>query len=696
KHKRKTSKCQTFCARINISGLEGIGRRSYLERACKDNLGLNLGPYFRFDETIDLDDLYLWTLDETSDLGTRENMASEIRTFSSQPQSVKIEEIINRLKILCSDNCVPCFVDFGGFLDDLGQYKEPYVELLNAFALLDEDYYLALIHRRSPFVDDLPFAPKILRQKVQPLQKEEMTLLCQQLFRLNRRKINMASIEEIVTYMGGHPLAAYFTLSYVVDYGLQALVADKSILVDFNAKKFTRYIGGLTFSDTEWFVLQYLASEQVLPLSIIGVVADLRPEDLAPLLRNLIDHSLVLVMDDNYTISPPIRDAIHRVRGFIDAETYQEIRRRITETFWSNDKAAPQIEVVDATLHAVARSGSADLSPYQDLTRTSIVHRLARECYIRREWEPALEYATRAESMDPSRREVKIISFKSLVQLEKWDQAEIKLNEIQRSGNRLSFYLKGFMLRRRRQFQQAISCFELALKSGDKSHSVYRDYADCLHRCSRYKDALENVEIVLKRDPENIFALDLAIRICSDMEDTTKAEYFLAELEQHDINGRFIHHRRAKVLTEKRMWETALIEVEKACTTGFSTFEAFAQKVDTLIEMTRFEDAGLALNILERRFRGQRRDVQKGLRCKLLIRQGNWREAKSIWDNLDDKTLGVHLGLLQRILELKGSDALVPLAERTQAKDEAEKLKAKLQKIRIPISHDYEEEDQLL
>lgn len=90
-----------------ISGLENIGRRSYLERVAHDNLGLNLGPIFLLDETRDLDDLYLWALDETADLGTRANMAAEITAFAKLPEPNKVNEIVNRFRILCRDNCLP-------------------------------------------------------------------------------------------------------------------------------------------------------------------------------------------------------------------------------------------------------------------------------------------------------------------------------------------------------------------------------------------------------------------------------------------------------------------------------------------------------------------------------------------------------------------------------------------------------------
>ena len=65
-----------------VTGLEGVGRRSYLDRVVADNLALHLGPFLRVDESQDLADIYFWALDETAELCTRAQMADEIATFS--------------------------------------------------------------------------------------------------------------------------------------------------------------------------------------------------------------------------------------------------------------------------------------------------------------------------------------------------------------------------------------------------------------------------------------------------------------------------------------------------------------------------------------------------------------------------------------------------------------------------------------
>jgi tetratricopeptide (TPR) repeat protein len=425
-------------------------------------------------------------------------------------------------------------------------------------------------------------------------------------------------------------------------------------------------------------ILRYLGSESTVPLSTILIATDSVPEVIIPLLRNLIDLSLIVAIDDNFAVATPIKAAISRIKGFLGIDVYERIAKELTAAFWSKDEAAPSLEIVDATLNAVARSGSTNFNPYQDLVRVSTVHRLAQECYYRKEWEQAREYAARAERMDSDRVEIKALYFKALVQLEKWTEANDKLNELQKVGHSHYFYLKGFMFRRQHRYADALKAFESAIDAGDDSYPLNRDYADCLHRLGRYDDARKRIQRVLQRDPENIFVLDLLARICIDGHLLDEAEKTIDRLQRCDIDERFIHHRKARFLSSKFMWENALAEAEAACNTGYSPFEAYAQRIDILIERNRFPEATEQLDNLKRKFRTHNREVQIGLHCKLLFRQGKWEEAKAVWDSLDNKTSRINLGMLCRILDLKSRDQSISLSQRQHATSEAEELRTRL------------------
>jgi len=285
--------------------------------------------------------------------------------------------------------------------------------------------------------------------------------------------------------------------------------------------------------------------------------------------------------------------------------------------------------------------------------------------------------------MDPRRRDAWSIHFKSLVQLERWDEADRVLRDIEGKRDRISYYLKGFMLRRRGKHNDACRAFESALRSGDRANAVYRDYADSLYRLGRFDEAAEKVKVVLDRDPENIFILDLLARVYLDCGEVAEADEVVRLLERYDLSKRFIHHRKAALQSRRELWDLALIEAEMACSTRFSPFEAFAQRANILIELDKFDAAKLAIEELEKKFRTQGKDVRQGLSCKLLLREGRWREARTVWDQLTDKNRPVHRKLLLSIYSAMSADMSLSLSQRDDARRHHEQLEHELAGARV-------------
>lgn len=666
-----------------INGLEGIGRRSYLKRVSSDSLGLPLGPFFLVDDTHALEDVYLQVLEETADIGTRKDLAAEAAKFSGLDVSDQIREVSARLHALCQDRNLPCFVDRGGVLEDLGEYNETFALLMNEFLSHGEDHYLAFIHRRRPSLNNLPHRQVALGQTVPPLSLNDTKLLFAQLLKRNGISSDRAITDEIASMLGGYPPAVHFAATYSKLYGIETVISDRSVLADFKARNFSRFLADLNLSDSSWLALQYLSSEVAVPLPAIAIALGKDAEVAAGIVRGLIDQSLVLVFGDSYALSPPIREAVDRVKGYLSSEQYSRIADGLTKTFWSNEDVAPSLQIVDATLHAVARSNSPSLSKYTDLVRPSTLHRFATECYHRKQWESALEYAKRVELMDPRRRDAWSIHFKSLVQLERWDEADRVLRDIEGKRDRISYYLKGFMLRRRGKHNDACRAFESALRSGDRANAVYRDYADSLYRLGRFDEAAEKVKVVLDRDPENIFILDLLARVYLDCGEVAEADEVVRLLERYDLSKRFIHHRKAALQSRRELWDLALIEAEMACSTRFSPFEAFAQRANILIELDKFDAAKLAIEELEKKFRTQGKDVRQGLSCKLLLREGRWREARTVWDQLTDKNRPVHRKLLLSIYSAMSADMSLSLSQRDDARRHHEQLEHELAGARV-------------
>ncbi len=107
-----------------VAGLENIGRRSYLQKAIVENLGLKLGPFISVDETRTLEDVYLQLLDRSSPPGII--LSDECKAFSALSTDAQTSSIVDMLQTIAAQRFVPCFIDNRGMLRDDGAYRPEY------------------------------------------------------------------------------------------------------------------------------------------------------------------------------------------------------------------------------------------------------------------------------------------------------------------------------------------------------------------------------------------------------------------------------------------------------------------------------------------------------------------------------------------------------------------------------------------
>lgn len=654
---------------FSIYGLDGIGRRSFLERICQDYLSLHLGPFFLIDSNYTIDEVYPLLLEEIADIGAIKEFSENISLFKNLSYNEKIDEIVRGLELLCQDRNMPCFVDYGGMMNESGEFRDYIKKICQHFSNNTDDFYCAFVHQRkvlfSHDIDSVCFS------KIGPLQDKETILLLRQL--LNNAEIRNTSpqISILANAISGYPPAAYFALSYIKQYGIDVACESLCDIIDFNAKNFTPYLNTISFTDNEKLILTYMAAESPMPLDAIAIALDLPKETLAIEIKNLIDLCLIVVYDGVYSLSSPIKNSITRLWGLRESINYDDIAIRLSREYWKDENIAPSILVIDATIHAAVMAKK-DISVYGNFVSASTLLRFATDFYRQKKWSLALDYSSRALKIDKNRTEAKILKFKSCVQIEQFDDAIVLLNEL--SSNKEFFYLEGFWHKKRGEYSSAAISFKKALDTGDKSYSVYRDYADVLYRLRNYPEAERNLLIVLKRDNRNIFVLDLLIRLYMQLNRFHEAKNALLSLEKNDVDEKFIHHRKAALAIADKNYELALCEAEMACSKQDGLFEAFGQKANVLIEMAKYEEATECLDSITDKFGRRRLDVQLGLRCKLFIKQKKWQEANAVWNRISNKDSAVNRALLASILKLESYARETSLSRRNQIHSQLEAM----------------------
>jgi AraC-like DNA-binding protein len=133
-------------------------------------------------------------------------------------------------------------------LDHDGKYERRFYRLLEIFSQSEDDVRLAVIHKRKPDLWNVPFTARVLYQHLPPLSDSEIQVLLSQLLKRERLTASPQAIIDAAPYLGGYPPSAYFAAQFARQYGFDALVADKSMLVDFQARRFARFLADLAHS----------------------------------------------------------------------------------------------------------------------------------------------------------------------------------------------------------------------------------------------------------------------------------------------------------------------------------------------------------------------------------------------------------------------------------------------------------------
>jgi tetratricopeptide (TPR) repeat protein len=569
-------------------------------------------------------------------------------------------------------------------LDDYGRYSDQVIAILGAM-LKYKDTYLVLIHRRRPEIPTFEEIKQgLVYYRLNPLKLEDTEKLLQQRLKLAGVKATSPQVRDLAIYMEGYPPSVDLASNYAREYGLGTLLSDKATLVDFQVRTFTPILDKFHLIQIEKDILKILGNESALPLEAVALVLEKTEAELVSPLRHLIDLSLVIPFDINFTVAAPVKEAVQNLFGHFTTQEYRSIGQKILAKYWTNKNIMPELAIVDMTIHVLANSDAEKLQEFSDLILPSQLLRVAKEAYDNKDWDKATDFAKRTLVVDPTRILARTILIKGYVRKDQWNDAERELEKIR--GLKGYFYCKGFFEWKRGNLAAAISAFKSALDSGDTRIAVYRDLAHCLFRHGQLNEA----KTVLNNAPHwifrNSYVVDVAAQIAIAQKDP-KAKEYISTLE-HIASPEIFHLRRSMLYASFSKWTEALQDAEAAYVGDNPSFQVLCQKADVLIEMGDFLPASKAIEALKPP-NTMKRDVKIGLKCKMLLRQNQWREAEVQFIGIHDKEASVARMIYRTILEQKALDPKVTNEEKESAKLELKKI-GKL--LEMPFVTDDEDE----
>jgi tetratricopeptide (TPR) repeat protein len=664
---------------FSFSGLENVGRRSYAKKVLEENFGLRPGPTLEVDTFMGLKDTYAQLLVDARAFNPA-GLKSEIIAFESLSPTEQLEEVAAQLVRATGHNEYPILFDQQGLTDKSGRFDAQYLGVIEKAMNSADVKHLVTIHRVRPRYEETFLDKMALHQFVPPLNDTEATALLRRLLTVNKSPFQEHQLQKCVELCDGYPPAIFFAATYIASYGIEVLLNNKDELSSLKRKAFAIFLQKLGLNAVDKLILRYMSREGGLTFDVLGVALGMNGKELGESLQRLIDLSLLTFEPPHYLIAWPLRDSIERLWGAISSHEYSQIAKRLIK--WTNgDKPLPDIETINATLAAQLKSG-ARIEEIEDsdlLILPSTVLRLCERAYHERQYEKAAKLADIALKLTRGagqQLKAYAIKAKAMVNMQQWDRAETAVAILDDRKARDRFAIRGFMLRKRRKYREALAQYLRSIDTGFAQNWVQRDCADCLVRLDQFSEALKHIEIVLQRDSDNPWVLDLWARCLDDLKRDADFWIALQDLKACDAQNRFWRHREAAFLAKRGDHKRAMSLAESACSVPSAPFESFANYADIAIEVKNFPLAKGVLETISEKFGRFRPDVQAGLWCKYFVRQNQWQEAEAQWDTMEQKDLPVHRALRLRILELKAEDKSLDLLARQEAKAQAKIIAA--------------------
>ncbi len=620
---------------VFISGLPGIGRRSLIRRTSPSILNLRKFIEIRVGESDSINDICISVADRAEPYSTISGLKRMVQNIKKLSDAESLNRTLDNLRSLVEAGELPIFLDEGGLLDSDGYVREPINGILKEITPNDDAYVFFVSDRRP----SNSIAVSIPVVQLSPLQTNETKRLISLLAQEAGLIMSPEQVGELTEYIAGYPPSAYFAIQQAKDYGVDLLIQDKTRLVEFQASVFLKHLSTLTLDSDQKDILCLLASYSPLPLQVIAKLFPIELEKLTDVIMRLIDLALVITTDQGYyRIADPIAHAAARAFGFPTEDQYKNLAKLLYDYLEKSETDAPLLDLSRVLFRAalwakdMVTAGKA-IHLSNDLIRITETH------YHARKYRDAIAFGYAAIKERPESITPRMYLIRALIQEEKYPEAETQIDKLKKYAPlREVYFLKGFLERRRNRFSSAIASYKESERLGRKGVALSRELAFCYYIVGEQEEAIKYIEEALKRHGDNPYIVDLWAQIATQRKDENTARKALDRLEL--INkSLFYYHRLSRVELVFGNLPGALEAARTAVNFDDTPpFEVISQLILCEIESGNLPEADELLQRLDRDYGHIRRDIRLALRCRLENNHGNYGNALTLSEQINDKT----------------------------------------------------------
>lgn len=549
---------------IYLWGLYGIGKTTVVERAATEIFGMQLARF---------------TLTEGHGLL---RLALELAAHAGRqlppPQANEndlIGSALESIDKLVATNRVILFDDFEFTLTEEGELSPFIRKLFDAF--ISRGRIEAPIFICSTQRPRLPIAHHKRAQIIRVNQLKDRDLLfCLenwlQVAQPDGHTLERAQLEQIVPHLYGYPLGAKLASYLIVTHSPDSLLKELRYFTDLRIDLAKQLLGrirtGLSPLQTNCLQALSLVDKGVL----LSELADVLVEDIEEV-RGAIDknaEALLVFSQDGLLQTHPL------IRDYFWSRAYESgVWKELTERYGLRAREKLQqpglsdVEFVRLCSFAYrmlifcGRASDARELAYQFSEQ---LREASTRLYHAKEYGLSLEYAETWLDIDPADNDVRWLKARCLTRLERFEEAEKELQELQRRNYRKDrlYHAWGLLRRDQELLDEAMVLFIKGLESRPNYLPLLRDFGDIKEKMGDVDGALETLAQAYDLAPRDPYIAPKYADLLMKVEKTEDAlTVIVGALAAFPEEAAF-EHRASMILDELGRGEDAYIHAKKA------------------------------------------------------------------------------------------------------------------------------------
>lgn len=679
-------------------GISGIGRRTFAAYYLRQGLGVDVnlpyGPSIQLSTQAELIDIYRALRTEVNPNISAPQMAMDQSAFHDLSQDEQIAEVFRIMRHFGNLHQAVTLVTAAGLFEDVASPKDWVAPLLKAVPTEQVLIIVSNIQFRNEFVDSLGNA---IQMRIGELDSDDIRTLM--IFTANLLDVNDFKISDrLVQAIGGHPDIANAAVRLAKQRGTGILERDPGQLFSVQQTILGDSVRPEALNATSRQILDVLGWLPALGSDLLEkiVVDELGVEqtDFSSTIENLILGCLIYANGPRLAIANSVRQ-IYRRYNVADNNTVSAMGRVFKAAWEKAEGGGFRDDLFAAFVFMHFLDGLALPKELKALLTPSNLHDVVRDVYARGKQtendatiKQAIHWGAVASEMQMTeglREEILSIVARAQIRLRHYTDATNTIEDMKKRRYRQVTFLEGHLLRKQRNFEDAIPKLRLALEHRRGNRAAVHELAICYRRLHRSKD----LEALLKDNAgiidDSAQFLDFMIGLSIARNDLKPVPLSIIRLRQLDDSPNRADLRHAQFLSRQNNDKGAFDFLTDILNTSSDSMRLRKARAVYATRIGNIKEARQDLALITA---GQKSDaVGASIETQILLAEGRAKDAFDLNSKTNPQEPGDWL-VRAAVFEAVADSPSTTLPERAD-------LKQRAQELRVKYGHepDYDDEE---